>query len=245
MKDLRFFRSVCNWGHVLFSIIRVLALIGAIGLLIGIFALVAWPQNTFTIDTAVSMDVKVNFERILGRDWEEFKDEIFDELDGTLPEGAELTEDGITITEDAPTVSIENRVLALSLIPAFVEMLVAFSLYLFLGKAFKILKLSPNPFDAEAAKHLRTSGTILMVLGVLPALCMSLVSLLTKVSGYFETEFDLFAVFMGFLLWALSDLFLYAKDKLSTPLYSPPPFGGFPSENQNENSDSDIHPDAF
>lgn len=241
MKDLRFFRSVCNWGYVLFAIIRVLSLLGAIGLLIGIFGLVAFPQNTVVADTSVSIDLKVNLSRILGREWEEMKEEIYDELDGTLPEGAEITEEGIRIVEDTPSVSVENRVLALSLIPSFVEMILGFSLYLFLTKAFKILKLAPNPFDAEAAKHLRSAGTVLMVQAVLPAICMSLVTLLTKTSGYFETELDLFAVFLGFLIWALSDLFLYAKDRISAP---PAPFGGFPSETEPK-QDSDIHPDAF
>jgi hypothetical protein len=245
MKDLKFFRSVCSWGHVLFSILRVLSLLGAIGLLLGILMLVAWPQNTFSVDTSMKMDIKVNFARILGREWAEVKEELYDEIDTSLPEGAEITEDGIQIEQGTPSISMENRVFALSLIPAFVEMILAFSLYRFLGKTFKILKQAPNPFDAEAAKHLRTAGTFLMVQAVLPALCMSLVTLLTKVSGYFETEFDLFSVFLGFLIWALSDLFLYAKEKISAPLSSPPPFGGFPAETEPEKQDSDIHPDAF
>lgn len=244
MKDLKFFRSVSSWAHVLFAIIRVLACIGAVCLLIGIFSLVAMPQSAFSIDTAVQMDVKVNFVKILGREWNELKEEIYDELDGTLPQGATITENGVSIQETVPSISIENRVLALSLIPTFVEMILSFSLYLFLARAFKILKDAQNPFDPSAAKNFRTAGTFLMVQGVLPALCMSLVTLLTKTSGYFETELDLFMVFLGFLLWALSDLFLYAGAKLSSPLYSPPPFGGF-GEEKKETTDSDIHPDAF
>ena len=251
MKDLRFFRSVCSWAHVLFSIIRVLSCIGAIGLLFGIFYFVALPQNTFSIDSTVAVDVKVNLKRLMGKEWPELyaemEEELKDELQGELPDNAVVSEEGIEVKETVPAITMENRVFALSMIPSFVEMILGFSLYLFLARAFKILKLAQNPFDSMAAKHLRTAGIFLMVQATVPAICMTLVSNLTRTSGYFQTEFDLFAVFLGFLLWALSDLFLYANEKLSTPLYTPPPFGGFPAENKPEETkeNSDIHPDAF
>ncbi len=257
MKPLNFFRSVCSWGHILFSIMRVLAVIGAVGTLIGIFSLALMPRNFFTLDIVTQMDMKFNLSSILGEEWENMLSEAEGEVFSELPEGAEFTKEGLEISEIIPSTTMENKALALSMIPSFVDLLLSFFLFLFLSRIFKALKTSPDPLLAPVSENFRHAGSLMMALGVAPALCGSLVSLLTQTENLLgETSFDLFLVFMGFVLWAASDLFLYAAASRTAPNFPfTPPTGPSspttenipqnPPQNPPQSQNSDHNPHAF
>lgn len=258
MKSLKFFRSVCRWANVLFSILRVFAVIGAVGVLIGIFSLSVLPKNFFTVDMTVQTDMKFNMSAILGADWEEDREALEEEA-YALPEGAEWTEDGFAITETIPSTTMENRALALTLVPVFAQLLLSFALYLFVCRIFRALKDSPEPLTAPVSGNLKNAGWLLMAQGVVPALCGWLISLLTHTEGLVEVSFDLWQVFLGFLLWALADLIAHAASFVPAPSESAaPPFHGYSgyapaSEDQetvtppaeDKKDDEGHHPDAF
>ena len=211
MKSLDFFRSVCKWGHVLFSILRVLTIIASVCILIGIFTLALVPKNFFTLDIITQMEMKFNLAELVGEDWTTYSQELQDELLTSLPEGAKYTENGLEISQITPSETVENKTLALSLVPDFVESILFFSLFLYLCRIFKALKESPDPLCAPVAENLRFAGGLVMALGIVPALSASLVRLLTGTSQLLsDTSFDLWLIFLGFLLWAAADLFLYA-----------------------------------
>lgn len=259
MDHLRFFRSVCNWGYVLFAILRVLYVIGAVGILIGIFTLSVLPKNFVTVDVVMETEMNFNMKALMGDAWEEFG-----ETDAELPEGGEWTEDGFAVNETVPATTMENRTLALMLVPVFVEMILSFALFLFLCRVFRTLKQSFEPFHAPVPGNLRNAGWLLMALGVVPGICGWLISLLTRTEGIVEVSFDLWLVFVGFLLWAAADLFVYAASRIPQPRTesTPPPFTGYtgftppaaetkkeepvtPPPAEEKNDDSPHHPDAF
>ncbi len=218
MKSLNFFRSVSSWGHVLFAILRVLAIIGAVGMLIGIFTLSLMPKDFFSIDVSMQTDMKFNFKALFGDNWSEIIKESEGVVYDSLPEGSKLTENGIEISEITPSTIVQGKFLALEMIPAFTEMLICIALFHYLCKIFKTLKVAVEPFAAPITEDLRYAGGILMALGAVPALSAGLIQLLTKtesLSG--DVSFDLWLVFCGFLLWAVADLFLYAKARLTPP----------------------------
>lgn len=215
MKSLNFFRSVSAWGHVLFAILRVLAVIGAVVMVIGIFTFSLMPKDFFSIDVTTQTDMKFNFKSIFGDDWTEVIKESEGVVYDSLPEGSKLTENGVEISETTPSTTIRGKVLALEMIPAFTEMLICIALFHYLCKIFKALKIAAEPFAAPITEDLRYAGGILMALGAVPALSAGLIRLLTRTESISTgVTFDLWLIFCGFLLWAVSDLFLYAKGRL-------------------------------
>ncbi len=218
MKSLNFFRSVSSWGHVLFAILRVLAIIGAVGMIIGIFTLSLMPKDFFSIDVFMQTDMKFNFKALFGENWSEIIKESEGVVYDSLPEGSKLSENGIEISEVTPSTTMGNKTLALDMIPAFTEMLLCAALFHYVCKIFKALKTAAEPFSAPITEDLRYAGGILMALGAVPALSASLLQLLTKTKSITsEVTFDLWLIFFGFLLWAVADLFLYAKNRLTPP----------------------------
>ena len=228
MKSLNFFRSVSAWGHILFAILRVLTIIGAVFTVIGIFTFSLLPRDFFSIDVSMQTDMKFNFKALLGENWSEIVKDAEDVVYDSLPDGSKLTEDGIEISEITPSTTVRGKMLALEMIPAFTQMLISIALFHYLCKIFKALKIAAEPFAAPITEDLRYAGGILMALGAVPALSAGLIRLLTKTESISaDVTFDLWLIFCGFLLWAVSDLFLYAKSRLfaaqATPSTHTPP----------------------
>ena len=122
MNKTKFIFGVASAANVIFSIMKVLSAIGAVCVLLGVATLTFLPQGTFSLETASEMNVRVSLKSLAGEAWDEVKEELVGQLDGMS--NAELTEDGILISESTPTEPIENRSLALSLIPVFTELLI-------------------------------------------------------------------------------------------------------------------------
>lgn len=204
MKKLGFIRSVSKWGYWICAIGRVFAAIAAVCLLLAVVFLISMPRNFVSMEILTEMKIDVNLRDFLGEDWDAYKNELADTIS---PDGA-LTENGISIAEPGETVTMENRALALYIIPSFAEYSMLFALLHFASKAFRELKDSPVPFTPSAAKHIRTAGSLTMALGLVPGLASGLIGLLTD-SAMDGTSIDLGLVFIGFLLWALAELFEY------------------------------------
>ena len=132
MKSLNFFRSVSAWGHILFAILRVLAIIGAVFTVIGIFTFSLLPRDFFSIDVSMQTDMKFNFKALLGENWSEIVKDAEDVVYDSLPDGSKLTEDGIEISEITPSTTVRGKTLALEMIPAFTQMLISIALFHYL-----------------------------------------------------------------------------------------------------------------
>ncbi len=215
MDSLRFFRSVSSFGHVLFRILQVFSAIGAVAVLFSILALSFLPAHLVTVDITAQTDLTFDLRSLLGDSWDEMEDQMRENL-ASLYEGATLTEDGFTVSETTPAESVENRGLALAMIPTFVQLSLSFALFLFLARAFRLAKNSLHPFRREITAEMRNAGWLLLALGCVPALCATLISLLTRTS-LAQGSFDLYLIFGGFLLWALSDLFSFAETRFDPP----------------------------
>ncbi len=204
MKNFNFIRSVSSWGYWISAIGKVMTGIVAVFSLLGVVLLISLPKNFVQVEVLSTVKIDMNFKDLLGEDWENHKESIA----ATIGPDVEITENGASLTEEETNSVLEMRAAALYLIPAFVEYSMLSATLYFASKVFRELKDSPVPFTPEAAKHIRTAGTITMVLGAAPGLASGLIGLLTS-AAMDSVDMDLGLVFTGFVLWALSEIFQY------------------------------------
>ncbi len=204
MKKLDFVRSVSSWGYWICAVGRVFSAIVAVFSLIGVVLLISLPKDFVRIEVLSTVNIDMKFNELLGDDWEEYKTTLAE----AISPDAVITEDGISISEEEASVSVEMRAAALYLIPAFAEYSMLAALLHFAARAFREIKDSPVPFTPSAAKQIRTAGTLTMALGAVPGLASGLIGLLTS-SAMDSVDIDLGLIFIGFVLWALSEIFQY------------------------------------
>lgn len=217
MDSLRFYRQVMNAGQILFTILRIFSAIGAVTILLCILALSFLPGGLVTVDVTAETKIRMNMRSLMGDAWDSSDEALREQLQAMLPDG-KITEDGFETEQVGETESVENRGLAIAMIPTFVELILSFALFRFLSRAME--KAKEIPFHRDVATHLRSAGWLLLALGCIPALCAILISLLTQTS-LAQGSFDLYLIFGGFLLWALGDLILFVGPRLSTPAETP------------------------
>lgn len=235
MKKMPFVQGVAKASAVIFNIMSVLSLVGAVALLLAVFSLSVLPAGTLHLSADMDLSVEMKLARVFGDGWEEA-------VKGTeIPEGAEKTEEGYHVSE-AASATLENRGFALALIPLFAEMITLYVFYRALAAASRALAEAPSaaPFSPALAKESRTAGVVLFFLSAGPAVCKLLIGLLTAGKQVFtlgsgEIEFTL--ILWGFVLLALSYLFEYAVTlqpyvqpphdvPQAPPASQNPPFGG-------------------
>ena len=230
MKSLNFFRGVCRWGHVIFGILRVLAVIGAVGVLIGILTLSFMPKDFVRTVVNAETKVEVNMRALLGSDWDEARDSAGDAISSSVPEGeVEVTDDGVVIRSNAES-AMENREVSLILIPVFAQTVLVFLFCMFLCRVFRVWKKAQDPLHAPVTQNLKWVGGILIAQGVVPYLCGLLIQLLTEKDISGNADLDLTLIFFGFLTLALVQLLEYAANAAPRPEVTPaPPFTGYSS----------------
>jgi len=204
MKKLNFVRSVSSWGYWICAIGRVFCAIVSVFALLGVVLLISLPKDFVRVEVLSTVSIDMNFKELLGDGWEEYRSTLAE----SISPDAVLTEDGISIYEEEASVSVEMRAAALYLIPAFAEYSMLAALLHFASRAFREIKDSPVPFTPEAAKHIRTAGTLTMALGAVPGVASGLIGLLTS-SAMDSVDIDLGLIFAGFALWALAEIFQY------------------------------------
>lgn len=204
MKKSDFVRSVSAWGYWICAIGKVLSGIVAVFSLIAVVLLISLPKDLVRVEVLSAVKIDMNFKELLGEDWEEYKSAVAE----SISPDAEITEDGISITEEEASATVEMRAAALYLVPAFAEYSMLAALLHFAACAFREIKDSPVPFTPAAAKHIRTAGTLTMALGAVPGITSGLIGLLTS-SAMDSVDIDLGLIFTGFALWALSEIFQY------------------------------------
>lgn len=204
MKKLDFVRSVSSWGYWLCAVGRVFCGIVAVFALLGVVLLISLPKDLVRIEVLSTVNIDMNLKGVLGDQWEEYKTQLSE----SISPDAVLTEDGISLSEEDAAVSLEMRAAALYIIPAFAEYSMLAALFHFASRAFREIKDSPVPFTPGAAREIRTAGTLTMVLGAVPGLVSGLIGLLTSFAMD-SVDIDLSLIFIGFALWALSEIFQY------------------------------------
>ncbi len=221
MNKTKFIRSVASACQVVFSILKVLCIIGAVGIFIGVLSLSFLPRDTVVFRTETKVDMEFDLRALVG----EAFDEVKQSLSGQETEGLEVTENGFRIVEETPIASAENHTLALSIIPTFAEMIVLFFFYRYLSRvAASIKEAQLSPFTSQAAKDLKCAGISLFFLAGAPAVCSTLIALLTHGKGTLllgETNVNLETILWGFVLFALSYLFEYGALLSHVPTQSP------------------------
>lgn len=220
MKKLNFFRSVCTWGYWIATIGKVFCAIVAVFALLGVLLLSTMPKDFVRVEMLAETKIDLNLRALLGENWDRDKETIA----GAVSPDAVITENGICVSEKEELPPVENRAVALVLIPAFVEYSLLFALLKFAARAFGEVKDSPVPFTPGAARELRTVGSLTMAMGAVPGLASWLIGLLTNAS-LDSTDMDLGLIFIGFLLWGLAELFEYgvALQDRPTPAEDAPP----------------------
>lgn len=259
MKKLSFVRGVATAGHILFSILRVMMVIAAVFVLLGILSLSMLPKNTVTVDTYTQMVMKFDLRTFIGEEtWDEVKEELID----SIVEGGKISEDGsVVIEESEPSETLENRTMSLVLVPVFAELLVSFFFYHFMARLFKLIRNAVStPFLAGTAKELKNAGISLFAMAAVPAAVSTLLALFTGVT-FTDSSVDLGTVLWGFVLLALSMIFEFGATLTPAPSFPAsdgfgpysgaatpfdPPRSATPDQQKPEDqNDSSFHPNAF
>ncbi|MBR2616265.1 MAG: hypothetical protein IKC69_06270 [Clostridia bacterium] len=252
MKKANFVRGVAQACYIIFSILRVMAVIGAVSLLILTVSLSFMPKNSVVTDTATRMDVTLNLKGSYG----EMLSESLAEEDGFT-----VTEDGVTMHGEE-SVTIDNRMMGLSLIPSLSQLLVSIFLFEAAKRAARALRdASFTPFSPELAANLKKCGILLFVLAGVPFAVSALVTVISLGKAQLQTEIDMMVVLWGFVLLAASELCDYAATLAPFPMGDFAPAGepfaeepkAAPSEEKKDSDETppppsdhgDFHPDAF
>ncbi len=233
MDNQSFVRGVAKAGSIILGIFKVFSVIGAVCVLIAILTLSLLPKNFVTVDLVTQTQIKVDLRSVLGDGWQELDWEKIvspaEQAGGKFVE----TKDGLQSTNTIPSTTVENKTLALSLIPDFVECIILFAFFRFLGKVCFQVQNSPTPFTLPAAQNLKYTAFSLLALALLPGLCSGIVALLTGTDEMSSTGFELGTVLWGFFLWALSQIFEYALSILPPSAQTFDPAGGQNTTRQN------------
>lgn len=218
MNKTNFIRGVAAACQVVFSILKVLCILGAVAIFLGIASLSFLPKNAVVLNTSSQVSMDFDIRSLAGDAFDQVKDSLV----GQDQDGVEETENGFRIRQDAATLTAENRSLALSIIPAFAKMIILFFFYRYLSLvAASIKDASVSPFTPKAAKELKNAGIALFFLSAAPALCSTLIGILThgmasSILG--ENSLDFEMVLWGFVLFALSYLFEYGALLSASPV---------------------------
>lgn len=210
MKKLNFVRGVAAAGNVVFSILNVMSIIAVVALVFSILFLSFLPGRSIAVKTETDVSISVDFKTLLGKSWEALSEDDLKAFQSQLGDGYEM-KDGVATVKEGESVSVNNRSMALAMIPAMTQMLIMAFFYRYLAKACKAVKIAViTPFVPEAARNLKNGAVSLFFLCAAPALCGGLITLLTKEVNLLGQETDLSTVLWGFMLLALSFLFEYA-----------------------------------
>lgn len=239
MEKLRFFRSVCSWGDVIFTIFKVLSMIAAVLCLLGVLFLSFLPAGLVKMDTRVKVDMEIAMEKVFGESWTELYEDFSPSDFGMTEEEATVSKEGISISQSAEGFSLDNRAISLVLVPSFAGYLISFFLYGCIAKVFHRFKTTAEPLRAPVHGEFRRMGWLMMALGSVPGVCASLITFITDTQGLVEAEYNLFLLFAGFLVWALGDLLEHAASHL------PPVFQSSYPQDPGSSASSGFDPNAF
>lgn len=224
MKQINWIRVVSRWGGVIASILKVFSIIGTVSLVILILTSAFLPSGSFRFVLKEDVSGEINYSQLLGAGW---TDEMRSALREAVPDG-EVTDTSLIFKGTSQEQTLDNKTIALVLIPPFVSLLIAVRLFHSLRRALSATYQSPNGFSREAASHFRGTGICLIILSIAPGLCSSLIAMLTRVliGG---TSFSFTYLCFGFALFAIAQLLESGADR-TEPSFS---------------SESGIPPEAF
>ena len=217
MKQNKLSGVAFSLTHVVFSILRIFSIIGAACLLLGILSLSFLPGGTVTVDTSTKMDMNFNLKPFFGEEWDTYKEVLL----GQMGEGLTATDQGFAIEEEVVTPTMENRALALSLIPTFASLLIQFFFYGALVKIAKECKTLSTPLISPIIpEQMRVLSYSLFAMAAVPALVASLITMITGFSAQTDLSFDLEKALWGLIVLALSQ---WLEPFFRSPSHDPSP----------------------
>ncbi len=211
MKQINWIRIVSRWGGVIATILKVFSIIGTVSLLVLILTSAILPRDTFRLLLKEDLSGEINYSQLLGEGW---TDQMRSTLREMIPDGqGEVTETSLILKGASQDQTLDNKTIALALIPLFVSLLIAVRLFESLRRALWAMYNSPNAFSREAAGHFRGAGICLIILSIAPSLCSSLIAMLTRVliGG---TSFSFSYLCFGFSLFAIAQLLESGTDRI-------------------------------
>lgn len=205
-KNKRYVRSVCKAGGVIGTIAKIGCIIGAVALVVGILLLSFLPAGAMKVEMSTGTRVFLA-ESLLRYAADE---ESFALLVGEAEKESltvEKTEGGYAFEGDPTVVELENRTVAIAILPTLVKLAATAVFFHFLARAFKKEAEGFLLFDRGAAADLKLAGTSLWILFGAPIVTSSLVEMITGASP--SADSSLFLVFWGFALHAIARLMEY------------------------------------
>jgi len=205
-KNKRYVRSVCKAGGIIGTIAKIGCIIGAVALVVSILLLSFLPAGSMKVELTTGTRVFLA-ESLLRYAADE---EAFALLVGEAEHEdltVEKTEGGFLFKADPTVAELENRTVAIAILPTLVELAATAVFFHFLARAFKKEAEGILLFDREAAADLKLAGISLWILCGAPLVTSSLVEMITGAATTVESH--LFLIFWGFALHALARLMEY------------------------------------
>ena len=231
MKKTPLVRTVASAGKVIFSILQVFSVISAVLLLLSTLSLSFLPAGTLEVKTGTKVQMNFHLSQMLEGDFTEYRDLLISGMVGAQP-----TEDGFAIEENAEE-NLENRLMALTLIPSLAQTIVMFFFYRTLKRICITLKDSPlSPFAPEIPDLMKSLGFSLFALALAPWGAASLIQMITKVSS--DISLEMGTVLWGFIALALAEIFRLGATLMPRPFTSENPY-------ENQNNQNFTPPSAF
>ena len=233
MRKTPLIHTVASVGKVIFSILQIFSAIGAVCLLLSTLSLSFLPAGTMEVVTGTKVQMKIHLSQMMEGDFTEYRDLLISGI-----EGAEDTDDGFALVETVDE-TLENRLMALTLIPSLAQMIVMFFFYRALKRICTVLRDSPlSPFAHELPDLIKSLAFSLFVLALAPWGAASLIQMITGVSS--DISLEMGTILWGFIALAMGEIFRIGSTLMPSPI---------PQENpnfyQNGNGQNFNPPGAF
>ena len=212
MRKIPLIHTAATVGKIIFSIMQVFSAISAVFLLLATLSLSFLPAGSLEVETGAEVTMNFHLNKIIEGDFAEYRDLLISGM-----AGAEKTEDGFAVVEKT-TETLENRLMALTLIPSLTQMIVMFFFYRALKRICSALKDSPlSPFSPEMPELIKNFAYTIFVLALAPWGAASLIQMITRVST--DISLEMGTILWGFLALALAEIFRTGAN------LTPRPFG--------------------
>ena len=211
-----------NAAHIIASILKVLTIIGIVGVVIGIIVSFAVPSDLFEISFSGSAALEINMDT-LGVDLSDVSQDDLAEAMGEMEENGTLTLNSMEYTFRGirtegnrlivDTVGGGNILsmgsLRVILICALLALIATLICMIFICKFSKSLKTCTTPFDSDLVRKMKQLAWAMLSLPVITSLTESMANSIASGNIQISLSLDLSEVILILAIFALSYIFQY------------------------------------
>jgi hypothetical protein len=219
-KTIKSINKMGKVGTIISLILRIFLIIGAVGCVIGMIAILIMPEDLVTVNVNGTAQIDVNLEAF-GVDFSQTHGRFEDRLNsGSFRiNGTDMTVigteyEGSTITVNAAgkLVRFNMHTFAAAITIGLLYIALSFVTLLFAGKLCEAFRDCASPFEDNVIKRLKIFAYTLLGWAVIPGVASAIVSSLFISNYNFNLSFNLGTVVVVLILLALAYIFQYGAE---------------------------------